>query len=87
MNPLPNKEQKPKNTNSPEKKQKYILDMKHKLSIMISYLRNVRGVIQGIKGTSIPKNIIDRLELLLPEIDKIIHFITQRHEEYLHQSS
>ena len=81
---LKNKEQKPKNTNSPEKKQKYILDMKHKLSIMISYLRNVRGVIQGIKGTSIPKNIIDRLELLIPEIDKIIHFITQRHEEYLH---
>ena len=81
---LKNKEQKPKNTNSPEKKQKYILDMKHKLSIMISYLRNVMGGIQSIKRTPIPKNIIDRLELLIPEIDGIIHFITQRHEEYLH---
>ena len=80
---LKNKEQKPKITNSPEKKQKYILDMKHKLSLMISHLRGVRGVIQGIKNSHIPKNKIDRLEFLIPEINRIIDFLTFQHDGFL----
>ena len=84
---LKNKGQKPLKTNSPDKKQKYIHDMISKLSLMISNLRNVRGVIQGIKNSLIPKNKIDRLEFLIPEISGIIDFLTPIYEKYLSKSS
>jgi hypothetical protein len=73
---------KPKHINSKEQKDRYKRDMQHKLSLMISHLRNVLSVLSNIRQTTkISPNIIDRLDLVKHEIGGFLDEIKSKYEE------